>query len=298
MLVIITRSDDASVNLLSGYLKNPFLRINVDEDDSWSFMYDDGRWYLKNSGDLHLITSETRCWFWKAYLDAADGDSYRNAEVQYLVREIYAEVGRRGQIVGNSPFFHHNFGKLSILDVARQHFEAPRTNAVFNQALQIPEDIVVKSLASAQFSNSKVLFTTRTEAGRLQTNGNPWLAQEYVDSVSDVTTYIVGARHFTFERARTPGVTVDWRKEQLEDLSREAWAPLELAPNEQNALVSFARELGIHWGRIDFVRQADGRLWFLEFNANGQFGFLDEFNRTGIFDAIALYLEGLMHPKD
>jgi len=105
MLVIITRSGDASVNLISQYFREPYIRINVDEDTSWSFSYQNGTWTIADTTNSNAIGSETSCWWWKVYFESDDGDSYRNAEVEYLAREIYAEIGRKGRIVGNPPEF-------------------------------------------------------------------------------------------------------------------------------------------------------------------------------------------------
>jgi hypothetical protein len=291
MLVIITRSDDPSVDHVQSYLKGEFIRVNVDESDSWSFDYSDGSWSIANADRSIRIDEDTRCWMWKAFFEPTDGDSYRNAEVQYIVREVYAEIARRGSIRGNPPQFHSEFGKMAILDVARKYFNVPRTSVVFNHALPEIEDGVVKSLASANFDNQKVLFTTRVDTRQLKPTQNPWFAQNYIDAKSDVTTYIVGEKYFTFERIRTPGKTVDWRREQLSDLNRKAWVNLQLGPSDHEGLMSFKRELGLHWGRIDFVKDLDDNLWFLEFNANGQFGFLDEFDESGVISEIGSYLE-------
>jgi hypothetical protein len=177
------------------------------------------------------------------------------------------------------------------LDAAKQFFRIPTTNAVFNHALENIPDAVIKSLASEPFANSKVLYTTRVHLSQLKTNGNPWRAQAFIDSKSDVTTFIVGNEFFTFERQRKAGVTVDWRKEQLEDLQNKAWSLVELAQSTDRSIKAFAQSIDVSWGRIDFVKDHEDELWLLEYNANGQFGFLDEMNETGIFDAIANYLE-------
>jgi D-alanine-D-alanine ligase-like ATP-grasp enzyme len=63
-----------------------------------------------------------------------------------------------------------------------------------------------------------------------------------------------------------------------------------LAEYESTAIQGFLRALGVEWGRLDLLRDKDGKLWFLEFNANGQFGFLDEIDRAGLISSIAKYL--------
>ena len=41
------------------------------------------------------------------------------------------------------------------------------------------------------------------------------------------------------------------------------------------------------FSRLDFLRDADGTLHFLEFNPNGQYAWLDLHNERGMFTAIA-----------
>jgi hypothetical protein len=45
----------------------------------------------------------------------------------------------------------------------------------------------------------------------------------------------------------------------------------------------------VEWGRIDFLKSND-ELIFLEYNANGQFFFLDTKNQYGLKDAVVEYL--------
>jgi hypothetical protein len=290
LLLIITRSDDPAVDLVEGYLRSSHLRINVDESNTWSFNYNDGVWSVIQGEKVCVIDKSTKCWWWKAYLEDSDGDHYRNAEVEYMAREIYAEVGRVGKIVGNPPYFHQKLGKLAILDIARDFLNVPETNAVFNHPLKRMDDAIVKSFASETFSNFKVLYTTRVDLENLKTVSNPWFAQQFIQASQDITIYVVGDKLFTFRRDRIPGKTIDWRKEQLEDINRDAWELDPLAEYESTAIQGFLRALGVEWGRLDLLRHKDGTLWFLEFNANGQFGFLDEIDRAGLISGIARYL--------
>ena len=290
LLLIITRSDDPAVDLVEGYLQTPHIRINVDESDTWSFSYTDGVWSVIQGEKVCSIDTETRCWWWKAYFEASDGDHYRNSEVEYMAREIYAQVGRVGKIVGNPPSFHQRLGKLAILDIARDFLNVPETSAVFNHHLNHIDDAIVKSFASETFSNSKVLYTTRVDLENLNIAGNPWFAQQFVEATLDLTTYLVGDKLFTFKRDRIAGKTIDWRKEQLEDINRDAWETAPLSEDESIAIQGFVRALGVEWGRLDLLRDKNGALWFLEFNANGQFGFLDEIDRAGLITQISKYL--------
>jgi hypothetical protein len=65
-----------------------------------------------------------------------------------------------------------------------------------------------------------------------------------------------------------------------------------LSETEHAALRGLCEELGAHggrFGRFDFLEDEKG-LVFLEFNANGQWAFLDLHGKTGLMDAVVSYL--------
>jgi D-alanine-D-alanine ligase-like ATP-grasp enzyme len=158
------------------------------------------------------------------------------------------------------------------------------------------EDAIVKSLSSAQVSDEKVMYTTRVDTSQLAFAGNPWLIQEYVRAEADVTVQIVGSTLHTFERIRTEK-TVDWRKEQLDDIGKSVWKVLPLTRHQEHAIRDFIAVIQVEWGRIDLLRTSEGELVFLEFNANGQFAFLDIDDRHGLITSVAKYLSSWQHPK-
>ena len=291
MLCIFTRSDDGTVNLIENLFDESVLRINVDSDD-WGFDYRNGDWTIHAGEQSIKLDQDSRAWWWKVYFEDDNRDRSRNAEIEYLTREIYSEIGRRGKLVGNPPNFHSQIGKLRILDIARKIFSVPETNATFNRDVTWIDDAVVKSLSSTPFTNNTVLYTTRASVASLNPNGNFWLTQSYVESAADVTVLLVGFKTFAFERRRTPGITVDWRREQVDDLNRTAWTCIQMSKFEKQQIRTFQESLGVEWGRIDFLRSPQGELVFLEYNANGQFVFLDEKNRSNILSEVAQFLVG------
>ena len=84
---------------------------------------------------------------------------------------------------------------------------------------------------------------------------------------------------------------LDWRAEQTFDPNVQEWEPYSLSEAETKALLELSAELGVEWGRYDFMLGEEGELVFLEFNANGQFVFLDFWEKHGIMDAVIEYLE-------
>ncbi len=290
ILIIFTCSDDGTVDRLEPLLKVDHLRINLDRPESWSFEATSQHWKLVADGLEVTESSKAFAWWWKAFLADFDMDSYLKAEIEYITREVYRDFSSRGLVVGND-FLHHEFkGKRHYLNSAARFFRTPQYLVSHHGKSKLStNDVVAKSLASSAFSSSKVLYTTRVKQTDLDF-GNTWFLQEFIDSEWDVTVLIVGRELYGFQRRRTPGKTVDWRKEQSFSNSAKEWMPIALTSGEILQISNFARAESLHWGRVDFLRSSSGELVFLELNANGQFGFLDPLNEFGLFTSVAEYL--------
>ena len=82
----------------------------------------------------------------------------------------------------------------------------------------------------------------------------------------------------------------DWRAEQsFDDLLKKEWFRFELSSEVAIATSDFCNELGVDWGRLDLMD--DGlEMTFLEFNANGQWVFLDYSGDDGLVKSVVNYL--------
>ncbi|MCA9643039.1 MAG: hypothetical protein KC492_20215, partial [Myxococcales bacterium] len=61
---------------------------------------------------------------------------------------------------------------------------------------------------------------------------------------------------------------------------------------------SLMEALGLRFGRLDFVLDKEGTLWFLEVNPNGQFAWLDTDGSDGMLTAVAKAVRRVgVHPS-
>jgi glutathione synthase/RimK-type ligase-like ATP-grasp enzyme len=150
------------------------------------------------------------------------------------------------------------------------------------------KNIVAKSLTSGLITTDKDLFTTEVNLEKLDLN-YPWYLQEKIEATDDITTFICGDNLFTFSRNRKELVGLDWRNQNDFFDDDQKWVPYELTKKEMNSIRSFAKKIRVECGRIDFLKSND-ELIFLEYNANGQFFFLDTKNQYGLKDAVVEYL--------
>ena len=143
-------------------------------------------------------------------------------------------------------------------------------------------------LTSGLTTTNKALFTTVVDAAKLDPR-YPWYLQEKVEANSDLTIFVCGKRHFAFERDRTGLKGLDWRNQDDIFSLEQKWKPFSLTTKQSKAVSAFLKHCAVDWGRIDFLLTGS-KLVFLEYNANGQFGFLDPKHEYGILDCVVDYL--------
>jgi len=154
--------------------------------------------------------------------------------------------------------------------------------------MRTEKGIVAKSLASGLTTTNKALFTTEVDFSKLDPR-YPWYLQEKVDADSDLTIVVCGKKLFAFERDRLGLKGLDWRNQEDIFNLEQKWTPFSLTKKQNEAASAFLHQIAVDWGRIDFLR-IGSKLVFLEYNANGQFGFLDAKHEYGVLDGVVEYL--------
>jgi hypothetical protein len=291
MLLVLTSSIDGTANLLFEKLQNSGFRFNVDIFKEYDVELKPDFWSIENPAGLK-ITSETAtgAFWWKVTNYEAHQDSFIDEEVKYVFREIYNWFLHRNLIKGQPPDYHKSNGKISILSVAKKYFNVPDTYVGwgFKQgSKKIDGGVVAKSLSSGLTATNRALFTTEVSQETLNPE-YPWYLQTKLPADFDTTTFICGQKFFTFRRSRKNLKGLDWRNEQ-DFASDKEWDFRELSLKEKKLLEEFCKEMKIDWGRIDFM-ELDNELTFLEYNANGQWVFLDYRNEIGLVDEVVKYL--------
>jgi hypothetical protein len=300
MLLLITGSGDGTSDLLVSEIggENVF-RFNYDLFNDYKLEFKPDYWRITNPTG-HSVDSDsvTSCFWWKAFnFYLVDQEKLIIEEVKYIFREIYHWCRLRGLIKGTPHDFHNHMGKMNLLSIASKHFKTPLTLTTFNlegvNSLR-GVDVVAKSFTSGLTETNKALATTAVDKTQLHPN-YPWFLQEIVVSKADITIFVCGNEYFTYSRDRSNLKGLDWRVEQDYTGQKKEWFRIELSPKSTNAVSVFCKEIGVTWGRMDLM-EVDGELIFLEFNANGQWVFLDYSGEDGLVKTVANYLmkkEGL-----
>ena len=293
MLLLITGTKDFTANAICEKLGSKVFRFNYDIFNEYSLEYTIEGWKISNPTG-HYISSDNikSCFWWKAFHYTLEHqDPLIVEEVKYIFRELYAWCKIRNIVKGNPPNFHQNLGKMNILEIASRYFKVPKTLASFrcegvNKFESIP--VVAKSFSSTLTAKNASLLTVEVDKSKLHPDF-PWHLQEKIDSDFDFTVFICGDSLFSYKRSRKNLKGLDWRAEQNFSNKENDWKKAELKANEKKNIFSFCKKINVDWGRLDFMT-VDSDLVFLEFNANGQWLFLDYFNDEAILENVVNFL--------
>ncbi|QXZ14632.1 hypothetical protein KVQ82_01500 [Pseudomonas sp. AO-1] len=142
--------------------------------------------------------------------------------------------------------------------------------------------------------NERVMFTHRidelSESDAEAVALAPFIVQKEILKRYDVRVTVVGTNIFaTAIWSQTNAETeVDWRQGTRTDLKHER---IELEESISRRCIALVRALGLKFGAIDFVRDQEGKLWFLEVNPNGQWAWIENLTGYPISKAIVDELE-------
>ena len=294
MLLLIAGSLDTTSDLLVNELgRDKVFRFNYDlyKDYSLEFSPDFGEITSPSGHTINSVTVTSAFW-WKAFsFFLRDQDTFIVEEVKYIFREIYHWCRIRGITKGNPHDFHNHLGKFNILNIASKYFATPNTLLSFKLAgvRKIScFDIVAKSLTSGLTATNKSLMTTAVEINQLSPE-YPWFLQEKIESKFDITVFVCGHELFSFSRDRSNLIGLDWRSEQILDKDIQEWFHYELSEKQIINIKKFCKDISSDWGRIDFMERSN-ELVFLEYNANGQWVFLDYSGESNLVKKVAKYL--------
>jgi hypothetical protein len=292
VLLIITGKSDGTIDALVTHLKEPFFRLNLDDFRKYDFSFSNDYWKITNPTGLTIDSkSASSCFWWKAFMYQLDFDKYVKEEIKIFAESLYSWFVTRKLTRGNPPYLEQAWGKFRQADIASKYLTVPAQylgwGSGFLAQFHNRKEMVAKSISGNLTKSSKALFTTEVRPSELDPT-YPWYLQEKVYSDVDITIQIVGKSLFAFEKSRADLSGIDWRKEQFS--SKTQWESITLPANEVQAILGFITEMGVSWGRMDFLRQ-NGELKFLELNPNGQWVFLDPENNSGLLTAVANYLE-------
>lgn len=163
----------------------------------------------------------------------------------------------------------------------------PDQARIFCQAVE--QGVVYKPLSAANIVTGdelRLVFTSRISAADfddvdLSLTMN--LFQEWIPKRYDARVTVVGQRIFGVAiHAASPDAYLDWRI----DYSSLRYEPAELPTCVSNGIFAYMKRFNLLYGAFDFA-VTDDHWYFLECNANGQFGWIEAETGLPITAAVA-----------
>ena len=156
------------------------------------------------------------------------------------VREFFARENARTICKGFTPHVWQKEGKMSV--AITETFE----------------------LTSDQLPSDEVLTYA------------PAIYQERVPKEYDIRMVLMGSHIYSYA-LKNKKQALDWRQDA--GLGHVTAELVPTPPDVEKGVLEFARRSGVCFGSLDFGVDAQGTWWFLEINEEGQFLWIDQFNR-------------------
>ena len=190
-LLVITHSWDATSDLIVKRVgpANVF-RLNYDLSRELKLEINSEHVRIEHSGDVVESTDVAKVVWWKAFNTSTDLDSYAEAELRYIFREIYNLFERSGKCILSRPHAHHLFGKITQMIVAEKYFRVPEWAVELNRlATPFHQPTIVKSLSSSPMADGRVLYAQEVDPSHLD-GQFPWLLQRTIPAIRDINSSV------------------------------------------------------------------------------------------------------------
>lgn len=308
-VVILSNERDISVDWVVRLLRAEhvaYARLNTERMLDWTLVLDPLEGHAELRGSDHVLdgTQVRSVWFRRPDPPRLPGvvepreEEVVRAQWRVAIRGLAHVLGARWV---NHPDRNDDAEqKLLQLRLAREvGFDVPATlvtsdvDSVRDFAVN-HDGVVVKGLDAPYIEeaegNGRFVFTTRlSEVADLDgLEQAPMVFQEEIAPKKDVRVTVVGDRVFAASPVDEIG-HVDWRaRSEPVEFERS-----DIPTRVEEMAIALVRRLGLVFGAIDLLCDAEGRYWFLEINPNGEWGWLQKKAKLPIAEAIT---ETLIRP--
>lgn len=267
---------------------------------------------LTIGGQRHDLNGLTSLWYRRFFaggnLPESLGD-LRDPSVEESRRTLYGSIAAMGCFeldplrcvrAADAKELQLQRARAFGLEVPRTLFtNDPREVKLFLKACG--GELITKmqnSFAVYRGGRELVVYTTRLTARDLDglegLKHCPMTFQELLPKKVELRATVVGKRVFTaaIDSQQSEKAKVDWRKDGLGLI--DAWVPYALPRPIERALLKLTKSFGLNYAAADFVVTPKGKHVFLEFNAGGEFFWLQRRPGLPIVQALA---DVLLEPR-
>ncbi len=193
-------------------------------------------------------------------------------------------------------------GKLSQLTLAQSvGFAIPETVVSNNweDILALPSDFLTFKMVNGLLhtkNETKYLtsqkFPNSSDSLPLQNAPYPGIWQSYIEKAREWRITVVGEQTFDAAIYTTKEAKNDWREHQ-ESRNLVQFKAERFPDKEREKCLKFMQQCDLKFGAFDFIEQPDGKIFFLELNPDGEYGWLQKELGFPISAAIASELAAI-----
>lgn len=298
MILILTNSLDTTTDIIIPHLtrRAEVFRFNID-------LWRDYRWRITADGyEISDPTGRTcreaevgavyerKVMFNPVYIDVpaqGSSESWLREEIFAIWAGIKDLAMGSGKLAVIHPSPSGNWYKMRQMRVAAKYFPVLPWEMLHGVPSTLDSSVVCKTNTGAATGTGALFRVSKVDPTLIDTAW-PWFLQVAGErgnkAADEVTVAYIAGKSFAAELSRDGLSNPDSRQATIDGTAD--WHPCDLSESEQASIRALMAETGFTFSRFDFLR-IDGVLHFLEFNVNGQFGWIDIKNERGMMTAIA-----------
>ncbi len=261
----------------------PVFRFNTDLFYRYQFLWQGSDWEIIdplervcNSREVEIVV------MYKCLLHHADSEYAQMVQYPDYAKEIINEWSKclanwamdRQKLRLWHPH-EYAYPKTRQMEIAQKYFQVPEFSLHWGFRLD-PRSVIAKQLVQRQLDDGGLPFAGIADRAQLDPL-YPWLTQDVAPGDRDATVLYINGKVHGFQFATARGNLTDWRVTQGTDANR--WEKWDAGKEFEQKIDAYMRELGLKFGRFDFII-GGAAPQFLEVNPRGQFGWLDDDQKT------------------
>ncbi len=287
MILLITSSWTGTADDLAYIFeqrKIPFFRFNTDMYDHYRFLWQGDEFEIVdplgrvcNSHDVSICVMY-KCILWPPHMRQKFDKIKNPLYVTYILNELCGCIANWAMDRKLLRLWHpteYAYPKTRQMEIAKKYFSVPEFSIHWGFAMKSKE-VIAKQLVQRSLDDGSLPFADIVDRATLDT-AYPWLTQDIAAGDRDATVLYINGNVHCFRFASERGNITDWRTTQGTEINQ--WVPWNAGADFENKIRSFMNELELKFGRFDFIIGGDDPQ-FLEVNARGQFGWLDDEKMT------------------
>lgn len=283
MILLLTSSWSGTADDLAyifGQRKIPFFRFNTDMYDQYRFLWQGEEFEIIdplervcNSHDVSICIMYKSI-LWPPHMQQMFDKVKDPLYVTYILNELCGCIANWAMDRKLLRLWHpteYAYPKTRQMSIAKKYFSVPEFSIHWGFQPD-SKKVIAKQLVQRPLDDGGLPFVDTIDRATLDP-AYPWLTQDIAEGNRDATVLYINGKVHGFQFATERGTLTDWRITQGTEVNQ--WCQWNAGAEFDDKIRSFMNELGLKFGRFDFI--IGGREpQFLEVNARGQFGWLDD----------------------